>query len=1031
MQWIAKICIERSVFTWVLMLTVCVVGTMAYAMLGLDQFPNVDIPVVTVLTRLDGYAPQEVETDITDKLENNLNTISGIDEMRSISSDGVSQISIMFDLEKDGDVAAQDVRDKVTNATRDLPRNIDPPNVIKLDPDSSPVMYLTVSSQGSIRDTTELADKTVKRSLQGVSGVGQVSLIGGRKREMRIWLDPLRLNALGLTARDVQMALQQQNISTPGGAIEGGAEERGLRIEGRVNRTQDLGALVVRQQGDHPLRVRDVARVEDGSEDEASWASHDGEQAVVLSVRKQSGSNTVAVVDRVKERVQELKSQLPPGAKLSIVRDNSEVIRTSVDAVIEHLVLGAFFAIVIVLIFLGSVKSTLVAALAIPISIVGTFALMWHQGFTLNTLTLLALALSVGIVIDDAIVVLENIHRFVHEKNMAPFEAARAATADIGLAVIATTLSLMAVFLPIAFMQGIVGRFLRSFGVTMACAVGVSMLVSFTLTPMLCARWIKKSEGNHGPSALERIVERFYNPIESLYMVALRWAMKHRGIMVLLCLATLGSSYPLAKSLSGSFLPPNDEAQLEMHVRAPEGTSLTETRLIIERIALATRGVDGVAYTVVTIGDDQQELRNKGTIYLKLTDPKDRDVSQQQIAARLREQVVSRQDSKLRIDVSDVSAFGGGESSAAVQFTISGPDLDRLKAITHEAVTKLKAFPGAVDVDSNLIDGKPEIQVHLERDRAADLGVSASDVAETLQLLVSGLKVSTFPENGESFDVRLRAEAKYRADAQGLGYIQVPNNQGGVVPLSEVTRIGDGFGPAQINRINRRRQVTLFANAAPGVGQSEVLGALNKIIDDMHLPPTYARSLQGQSKEMAKTGLGFAIAFATSFVFMYLVLAAQFESWAHPFTILVTLPLTVPFALLSLVVTHQPLSLFSALGLLVLFGVVKKNAILQVDHTNTLRAEGMDRAQAILQANKDRLRPILMTTIAFVAGMLPLIFSRGIGAGHNQATAGVVVGGQSLSLLLTLLATPVIYSLLDDGAQWLRRRRGIDESVAP
>lgn len=1020
MQWIAKICIDRSVFTWVLMLTVCVVGAGAYATLGLDQFPNIDIPVVTVLTRLDGYAPQEVETDITDKLENTLNTISGIDEMRSISSDGVSQVSILFQLEKNGDVAAQDVRDKVNNATRDLPKNIDPPNVVKLDPDASPVVYLTVSTDGSIRDTTELADKTVKRALQGVYGVGQVTLVGGRKREMRIWLDPMRLNAAGLTARDVQASLQRQNVSTPGGNLEGGPAERGLRIEGRVNTTTDLGAMVVRQNGDHPLRVRDVARVEDGSEDEATWASHNGKQSVLLSVRKQSGENTVALVDRLKVKIDELKSQLPKGATLDIVRDNSEVIRTSVDAVIEHLILGAVFAIVVVLIFLGSFKSTLVAALAIPISIVGTFALMWFQGFTLNVLTLLALALSVGIVIDDAIVVLENIHRFVHDKGMDAFSAAKAATADIGLAVIATTLSLMAVFLPIAFMGGIVGRFLRSFGMTMAFAVGVSMLVSFTLTPMLCARWID-SRGNDHKNALERFVDRFYGPIEAVYMVLLRWAMGHRGIVVLLCFATLGSTVPLGKSLSGSFLPPNDEGQLEMHVRAPEGTSLTETRLLIERIASEARATPGVDYTIVTIGDDQQELRNKGTIYLRLTDPSARANSQQDIANLLRNTVVARQDKSLRIDVSDVSAFGGGESSATIQYTISGPDLERLKTATHEVVDKLKATPGAVDVDSNLVDGKPEIQVHIERDRAADLGITVSDVAETLQLLVAGLKVSTFPENGESFDVRLRADEKFRADAYGLKYFQVPKATGGVVPLSEVTSIKDGFGPAQINRLNRRRQVTIFANAAPGYGQSEVLGALDKIVDDLHLPATYNRSLQGQSKEMAKTGRGFAIAFAASFVFMYLVLAAQFESWVHPFTILCTLPLTVPFALLSLLITHQPLSMFSALGLLVLFGVVKKNAILQVDHTNTLRAHGMAREAAILEANRDRLRPILMTTIAFVAGMLPLIFSKGIGAGNNQATAGVVVGGQSLSLLLTLLATPVIYSLLDDAGQWMRR----------
>lgn len=1026
MQWLAEICIVRPVFTWVLMLTTAVMGLVAYNSLGVDRFPNVDIPVVTVVTRLDGFAPEEVESEITDRIEGALNTISGLDELRSVSSDGISQVSCMFNLEKNGDIAAQDVRDKINNVLSQLPRNTEAPAVRKIDPDAAPILSLAVTSNGSIRDTTELADKVVRRSLESVLGVGQVTLVGGRSRQIRLWVEPSKLTAFGLTALDVQDAMARQNVSTPAGELEGAAFDRGLRVAGKVTSLDALRAIVIKNSGrpgEPPVRMRDVSRVEDGSEDEGSYAAQDGQQTVLLSVRKQSGENTIAVVDRVLERVADMDRLLPQGAGVRIVRDNSQVIRTSIDAVSEHLVLGAVFAVIIVLVFLGSFKSTLVAALAIPISIVGTFGCMYLQGFSLNVLTLLALALSVGIVIDDAIVVLENIFRFVHELGKKPFEAAKLATADIGLAVIATTLSLMAVFLPITFMSGIVGRFLRSFGITMACAVGVSMLVSFTLTPMLAARWIEEKSHGAGPNWLERMVDAFYKPIERVYMVMLGWSMRRRPIILLLCVGVMASVVPLGKRVSGSFLPPNDEAQLEIHVRAPEGTSLTETRLIAERIAGAARAYPFVAHSILSIGDDEQKLTNKATIYLQLTDPKERQATQQEIQRLLRREILDRQDKSLRLDVSEVAAFGAGESSATVQYTISGPSLDTLREAVDHITQKLRKEPSAVDVDSNLYGGKPELRVDIERERAATLGVSVSDLAASLQLLVAGLKVSEYSEGGETFEIRMRAPAALRNDARQLGYIRVPSRtQASSVALSDVVTLRDAEGPSLINRYNRRRQVTLFANVAPGFGATDVGAAIEKFISEENLPPSYIAVPVGTSREMAKAGRGFAIAIGTSLVFMYLVLAAQFESWVHPITILATLPLTVPFALLSLIIFNQPISIFSGLGLLVLFGVVKKNAILQVDHTNHLRAEGHDRMTAILQANKDRLRPILMTTIAFVAGMLPLVFAKGIGAGQNQATAGVVVGGQTFSLLLTLLATPVIYSYFDDLGNFFSRK---------
>jgi multidrug efflux pump subunit AcrB len=715
-----------------------------------------------------------------------------------------------------------------------------------------------------------------------------------------------------------------------------------------------------------------------------------------------------------------------PGAELRVVRDNSQSIRTSVNAVREHLVLGAIFAALVVLFFLGNARSTIIAALAIPISIVGTFALMYVAGFTLNIITLLALALAVGIVIDDAIVVLENIVRFIEQKGNKPFVAAVLATRDIGLAVIATTLSLMAVFLPVAFMSGIVGRFLQSFGVTMAFSIAVSLFVSFSLTPMLAARWLPGplSQGEERKkNFFERFVERVYKPIERLYTRILRWVMGHRWVVVLACIATFGSCAPLAGAIPKGFQPENDLAEFEVNVRTPEGTSLTQTRLIAEGIAQQIRGYREVEHTLLTIGNDAQQTQNRANIYVRLIDPKQRKLTQVELMDVVRREVVQKQPKDLRIDVSLSQQISSGQSSAQVQYTIAGPDLNRLAEFSGKILEKFRKVKGAVDVDSTLIVGNPEVRVLVNREIAGNLGVNVVDIANSLQLLIGGLKVSTFQDLGEDYDIRARAEKSFRDDLAGLAQMTVPSANGGTVPLASVVTVKRTTGPSQINRLTRQRQVTITSNVAAGVGQSTVSDALKKIIDEQHLPAGYTASPAGLTKETGRIVRGFLVAIAMSAVFMYLVLAAQFESWLHPVTIMLSLPLTIPFALLSLLIFHQELSIMTALGIIVLFGVVKKNAILQIDHTNHLRREGIPRDRAILEANRDRLRPILMTTCAFVAGMIPLLLSRGIGAGLNRSIAGVVVGGQTLSLALTLLATPVAYSLFDDAVEWRKRRK--------
>jgi hydrophobic/amphiphilic exporter-1 (mainly G- bacteria), HAE1 family len=1022
MQWLAALCVRRPIFASVLILVLCVVGIAGYLQLGVDRFPNVDFPYVVVMTNQPGASPEDVETEITDKVEEAVNTISGIDELRSITTEGSSLVAVSFVLEKDVNVAAQEVRDRVSAILATLPKDIDPPVINKLDPDAAPILYVALKSQGhTLREATEFADKRLRRTLESINGIGEVQLVGGRKRQINVSLDPIRMRAAAVTVADVQRAIGAQNLATPGGRLDTGPSELTVRIHGRVSDPGQLGDLVVRQEAGHSIRVRDIGDVVDGEEDVNSAALLDGVPTVVLALRKQSGSNTVQVADSAKERIADLRASMPPGYALDIVRDESGVIRTSVDAVKEHLLVGALLAAVVVFFFLGNLRSTLIAAIAIPTSIIGTFAAMWLAGYTLNTITLLALALAVGIVIDDAIVVLENIFRHIEERGEKPRRAAVEATKEIGLAVLATTLSLIAVFLPVAFMGGVPGRFLRSFGVTMAFSVAVSMLVSFTLTPMMSSRWLRAHE--QGVKSFgARLVDVFYGPIERAYSVVLRFVMRRRWIVVVASLLTLASFVPLAGAANKGFLPVNDEARFQLQMRAPEGSSLAQTRLTAERVAREIRGNSNVAFTLTTVGDDGSHTRNLATIYVGLTPPDGRKKSQNEMMDWVRREVIAKQDRSLRLTVGEVPLFGGGGfSTARTQYTVRGPDLKKLEEIATDVTEKLRRVPGAVDVDSSLIVGKPEIGVYIDRARAADLGVQPSEVAAALRLLVQGDQVSNYEEHGEEYEVHVRAQPQYRADEQGLRLLTVPSDRLGYVALADVVRLGRATGPSRIERLNRQRQATLLANAAPGYGDERIAAALKKILDEEHLPAGYAAAPTGQTREMARVFKTFVGALLMSFIFMYLVLAAQFESWLHPVTILLSLPLTLPFAFLSVILFKQAIDIYSVLGILVLFGVVKKNAILQIDHTNQLRAAGMHRLEAILHANRDRLRPILMTTAAFVAGMIPLVLSRGVGSGFNRATAGVVVGGQLLSLTLTLLATPVAYSLFDDASVFLRR----------
>lgn len=1008
---LVDICIRRPVSTTMLILFLVVLGLLSYGRMAVDLFPNTEFPVVTVTTTFPGASVEEVENSVTKPIEEVINSIDGIDELRSETHEGFSFVIIYFTFERDREAAAQDVRDKVATVLARLPEGIDPPIVDKFDMEAVPILNIVVSGKRDLREVTEIARKQIKEDIETLRGVGSVTLVGGLERAINVILDAERLSAYGLTVQQVKAAIRAQNIEIPGGRVDQRQRELTLRTMGRIGRVEDFASLIVANLHGRPLTLSDLAAVEDGFVEPRTVSRLDGQPAVTLIVRKQSGANTVDVIDRIKTRLDELGPALPRDIHVQTVRDQSRFIKLSFEELKLHLVLAGILVSLTVLLFIANLRATLIAAVAIPTSIVGTFTVMHWLGFTLNNITMLALVLATGIVIDDAVVVLENIFRHMEERGLSAFEAASAATREISLAVMATTLSLVVIFLPVAFMEGMVGRFFHSYGVTVAVAILVSLLVSFTLTPMLCSRFLRLRNAA-APQA-----GRIYGAVERGYGAILRWSLAHRWAIVMISASTVASTVPLMALLGKDWLPQDDTSEIEVIVETPEGYSLERTEATLSALEIRLRSLPHVNHLLTTIGDVTGRLRagegpvTKAAVYAALSDLEDRDISQFELMKRAR--AVLQEFPELQASVQSANIFMGGRRHDDLELDLTGPSLTRLADYADTIIEEMRVTPGIVDVDTTLAVRQPELRVHIHREKASEFGLQIQEIAGTLRTFVGGEPISTYREDQEQYDVWLRGERADRGDPDAIANLPLARVAGQLVRLANLASLTEARGPAQIDHFNRRRKITIVANL-DGIALDRAVERVGAIAAKLEMPPSYRAEFSGRAKTMAETMANFLLAFVLSLLFMYMILAAQFESFTHPITILLALPLSIPFALTSLWLLDETLNIYSILGLFMLFGIVKKNGILQIDYTNTLRARGLARTEAILEANRVRLRPILMTTVMLVAGMIPIALGQGPGAASRAAMAKVIIGGQALCLLLTLLMTPVAYSLFDD-----------------
>ncbi|HSN90490.1 MAG TPA: efflux RND transporter permease subunit [Anaeromyxobacteraceae bacterium] len=999
--------ISRPVFTGMLTLVVIVFGVVAFPKIGVDQFPKVDIPVVTVLTVLPGADPEAIERNVSKPLEEALNTLPGLDSVRSINVENVSQIVVRFELERDIDTAAQDVRDRVQATLSKLPREIQTPVVEKVDLQAIPVVTLAMSAPVPIERLTKIAEDQVKPALQQIRGVGAVEVIGGRKREITIVLEPQALKGYGLAPGDVVMAVRAQSVDVPGGRTLEPGMERTVKLAAEAHSVDELRAVVVASPGGTPVRLGQVAQVLDGPAEARSSAQLGSETAIGLLVRKQSDANTVEVAERVKARLGSIGSTLPQGGRIAVVVDGARFIRASIGRVQEDMILGGILAVLVVLLFLRNWRSTLVAAVALPTAIVGTFAAMRALGFTFNILTMLALTLSIGLLIDDAIVVIENIVRHV-EEGESPWEAARKGTSQIALAVLAVTLAVVAVFVPVGFMEGMVGRFFYQFGVTVAVAVLISYLVSMTLTPMLSARVLREHQA-HG--RVFAAIERVLAGVEAAYRRALAWVLGHRLQTVLGAVGIFVLTVLLGRLLQFTFLPQQDMGQVKVTLDLPAGTTLEETRAQLDDLARQIQQVPGVREAFAVAGGGGLDEVNRGSVTIDLVSIAERAYGQGELKDHLRRTLRVSPSAVLAVQDYNPMA-GGGNRAQLIQLNLRAADFDELLAAVEKTRQHMLANPGFVDVDTTWRTGKPQLDVRVDRERAAALGIPAASLGQSLRALMGGDKVADFREGGDTYDVKVRLPPGLLADPAALGSVPVRAPTGQLVELRAIADVQPSVGPSQIDRQALLRQVTLLADL-----KDYSLGSAQDYLNEFTgkaLPASVGHDYEGQGRELDRSKREFGLALLLGVVLVYIVLAAQFESLVHPFTIMMSLPLAVVGGIGGLLLAGQYMSMIAMIGFIMLMGLVTKNGILLVEFTNQLRAAGKSTREALLEAGPVRLRPILMTSVAMIAGMIPVALARGDGAESRVPMAVAIIGGLVTSTALTLGVVPVVYSLLDD-----------------
>jgi len=1012
---LSELCVRRPVFATMLVMSLVVLGVFSFRDLGVDLFPRADPATVNVRLSLPGASPDEVSSSVIEPMEEAISGVSGIDEISARISEGGGNITVRFVLERDLNDAVNDVREKVAGAIKNVPPELLPPVITKVDPDADPVMSLMVSSDTmSLRTLTEIADKQVSRAIQTVNGVGQVTIAGSRSREVHIVVDIEKLNSYGLSLGQVRDAVVAENVEIPGGAVEQGKGQLLLRTLGRIDATDDFNNIVVASKNGTPIRVSDIGYAEDSFERPTSSVWFGDKPAVQLDIRRAMGENTVAVVEGVRAKLGSIERALPRSVKLTTVRDDSKFIYASVASLEEHLLFGSLFAAIIVMFFIRNIRAVIIAALAIPASIISSFTLMNIMGFTLNNMTLLGITLAVGIVIDDAIVVLENIFRYIEEKDCTPFEAAIKGTREVALAVMATTLSLVVIFLPIAFMNGYAKRFINPFGWTMAFSILVSMLVSFTLTPMLSSRFLKLSDAVADHKTKER---GLFHWLDTSYARSVEWALDHSGVIIAVSVLTALLTYPLNKAVGREFVPNEDMGEWTVHMDTPEGTSLEGTEEISFQVLKELQGIEGVAAIEPLVNPGGSGVAGGGggggathTHFNFQAVPIDqRKNTQADMIQELRRRLARHP--AYRPSVSSRNALGSGEGAGGypIQANILGPDLAQLTEFSMKALQAAQQTPSIAEPKLSLSVSNPEIHVAVDRRRAADLGVRMATVGNTLRLAVAGDdQISFYKEGQEQYPIKVRVLENQRRDAQEIGRLTVPSNSG-PVRIDNIARIEAGLGPSALQRSNRQFTVQLTADVGKGHALDEASNDLRRLLAGLGMPPTMSYRLQGQTKILDETTANLILAIGLAMIFVYMVLASQFESFLQPVVIMLVLPIAVPFALFTLWITHRTLNLWSALGMLLLLGIVKKNSILQVDYANVLRAQGLPLREAIVEACRTRLRPILMTTSAIIAGLIPTSLGLGIGGTGRAAIALTVIGGQTLCLFLTLLLIPVAY----------------------